>query len=321
MNLILLSTYNGAAFLRPQLDSLVAQTEPDWVLLVRDDGSRDGTPSLLAEAAAADSRVRVVTDHVPGNVGPAGSFGVLLERGVALGGRRFLLADQDDVWHRDKVARQLAALAGAERELGSETPILVHSDLRVVDAELRPRHPSFLRYQGLRQPSADPLRTLLAQNFVTACAAAFNRPLALLAAPFPESAVMHDWWIALCAAAAGELRFEPDALVDYRQHGRNTVGAPGQWGLAVRAASDAVNWWSARLAIFRGGIRQAAALEARLTERGSGRADARALVREYARAFDGPRGRLRRLATVAGLGVRPEGMSRRALFWWRVALA
>ena len=76
---------------------------------------------------------------------------------------------------------------------GNSLPILVHSDLTVVNQQLLLRNPSFLAYQGIKHESNFPIKVLLAQNFVTGCATAFNRALLELATPIPKEAVMHDW--------------------------------------------------------------------------------------------------------------------------------
>ncbi|MBU2099450.1 MAG: hypothetical protein KKD00_11860, partial [Gammaproteobacteria bacterium] len=133
------------------------------------------------------------------------------------------LADQDDTWHLDKLQRCLAVMLQAEAS-APDTPVLVHSDLHVVDASGGEIAPSFIRYQGL-----DPTRTWFAaqliSNTVTGCTSLMNMALLKKALPVPAQAVMHDWWLSLVASAFGCLVFVPAALVEYRQHGRNTLGA------------------------------------------------------------------------------------------------
>lgn len=63
------------------------------------------------------------------------------------------------------------------------------------------------------------------ENFVTGCASIFNRCLRKVAAPIPAAALVHDWWVALVAAALGRIDCLPEATVLYRQHGRNQIGA------------------------------------------------------------------------------------------------
>ena len=111
-----------------------------------------------------------------------------------------------------------------ERQFGADMPILVHSDLRVVDQDGREIAPSMAAYQKL-----DLTRTsfcqLLSQNVVTGCTVMVNRALLDLAAPWPDQAVMHDWYLALAAACFGQIGLVEEATLDYRQHGRNQVGS------------------------------------------------------------------------------------------------
>lgn len=140
-----------------------------------------------------------------------------------------LLADQDDVRHPDKIERLLERMRLAEASASRPSPQLVYSDLTVVDAGLRTVHPSFLRYARLRHGEGRPLRTLLGRCFVLGCASIVNRPLLEFALPLPESVASHDWWLALSAAAVGQVSFLPESTLDYRRHGKNTSGPAGFW--------------------------------------------------------------------------------------------
>lgn len=114
-----------------------------------------------------------------------------------------------------------------ERIYGENEPCLVHTDLEVVDRDLKRISSSFMRNQGLHhvEDSTRQLSTLLAQNFVTGCTMLINRALKEIALPFPKNIIMHDYWLALVAAASGKLVFVDKPTIKYRQHGHNTVGA------------------------------------------------------------------------------------------------
>lgn len=313
---IVLSAYNGARHIEEQIGSIQRQRRRDWVLLVRDDGSSDGTPALVAALAREDSRIRLVPSS--GNLGAVASFGALLAEAAALDPRFVFLADQDDVWVEEKLDRQADAMVRAEEQFGREVPILVHSDLRVVDDRLRPIHRSFLRYQsGLAIPAGLTLHTLLAQNLVTGAATAINRALLRLALPLPD-VVMHDWWLAQCAAATGTVVALPDALVLYRQHAANVIGASGFYGLVGRALRSPRQWWKRGGLNFVKGVRQAGMLRERLgRESGSRGAD---LTARYEAVFAGGTTPAQRLRRVLGLGVRPASRVARLLFYLRVLL-
>lgn len=219
---ILLATYQGEAFLAEQLDSLFAQTDADWRLVARDDGSTDGTRRLLERAAATHPGRVVVLPADGRRLGASGSFGFLLEQSEA---PYVMFCDQDDVWLPGKVATTLAAMRSLEATHGPGTPLLVNTDLKVVDERLGVIDESLWHYQRIHPGRLDRLSRVLMQNFATGCATMANRPLVALAAPVPAAAVMHDWWLALAATAFGKVAPLREATVLYRQHGRNDVGA------------------------------------------------------------------------------------------------
>ncbi len=218
---ILLAAYNGERFLPQQLASLRAQTV-DFRVLWQDDGSADGTLALLEAVSREDARFR------PGkaqglHLGAVGNFLSLMAQDDA---PYTALCDQDDVWHGDKLTRCVAAMEAAEALYGADTPLLVHSDSRLIGADGKTLHASFFAHQQWDGSAAD-LPRLLVQNNVTGCTVLMNAALRRLvvAHAVPETLFMHDWFIALTAAAFGQVIFLPEALVDYRQHGSNVLGA------------------------------------------------------------------------------------------------
>ena len=229
---VVLATYNGARFLPQQLASIAAQDGVDWRLLVRDDGSRDATRAIVdAFACAHPGRVVWIDDGEVG-LGAARSFGRLLAASTA---PYVFSCDQDDVWLPGKLVASVAQLTAAEREWGHDAPLLVHTDLRVVDEEMRTIAPSMNRYQHLGAHVRSSLRALMVQNCVTGCTAGMNRALLDVALPLPPQAIMHDWWLALTASAFGKVVYLDDVSVAYRQHGTNAVGAR-RYDLRVRPA-------------------------------------------------------------------------------------
>ena len=225
--LVLLATCNGAAFLEAQLASLNTQDYPHWRLLARDDGSTDTTPQILrAWAARHPDRITLLEDGV-GRQGVVGNFSRLLAACDAPG---FMFCDQDDVWLPDKLATFAERMAALESRLGSDTPILIHSDLAVVDQALAPLAASYWRRQGLDVRRDGRFRALLRGNVVTGCACMGNAALLRLAVPIPAEAMMHDWWLALVAAAVGHVDVLDRATVLYRQHEANQIGSrPEGW--------------------------------------------------------------------------------------------
>lgn len=259
--LILMATYNGAGFLREQIESIRCQTHADWRLLIRDDGSFDGTPELLRALAREDSRIELLRDH-RGRLGVLANFSLLIDMAAAQGAEYVALADQDDHWQPDKLALQTKAMARLEASTGNAVPCLIHCDLEVVDQHMRRISPSFVRYQGLRRPDRAPLSTCLVQNHVVGCTILANRALLTRAAPIPNGIHMHDWWLSVCAHALGTTRFIPLSLVRYRQHDQNRVGARGVRGLLAKPRRWPL-WLGKMGCLYRAGFYQARMLRAR----------------------------------------------------------
>jgi len=235
---VALACYNGEGYLQMQLDSLAGQTDQGFTVLMQDDGSSDGTMRLLEEAAQRDARFRLGAENGR-RLGAKGNFMSLLQQENS---DYTALCDQDDLWHADKLARCRAAMEEAEKQWGEQTPILVHSDCRVVDGEGRTVHESFFAHQGW-DAHAVTLPRLLVQNNVTGCTLMMNAPLRRLVAKHgkAENMHMHDWFIALTAAAFGHVVFVNEQLMDYRQHGKNVMGA-SRAGLVQRGVKALQHW-------------------------------------------------------------------------------
>lgn len=222
---ILLATYNGGQYLPDLFDSLFAQTYEEFRILTLDDQSTDQTPDIVRQASKAhEGRIRIL--HSAAHSGdPAGNFFRLLE---ASSGDYVMFCDQDDIWCSDKILESLRAMQLRE-ENDATIPVLVHTDLTVVDRNLRMLAPSFVRMENL-DPTWTQLPRLIAQNNVTGCTVLFNAHLRRVLRK-PPRGVMHDWWTALTASAFGDIVYLDKSTVLYRQHGENAVGAVHASGL------------------------------------------------------------------------------------------
>lgn len=221
---ILLATYNGAAYLEEQLESIAAQTHERWCLIVRDDGSTDESPQIIESFRARYPDSVVVLHDEDGNLGYVGNFSRLMENSTA---PYAAFCDQDDIWIPEKLELSLARMHEMERRHGADTPLLVFTDLTVVDQKLRILHPSYWRRYKLRPERSASLNRLLLQNPVAGCTTLINRPLLGLTAPIPSDAHVHDWWVVLSAAAFGAVDGITRSTVLYRQHSGNAIGAAG----------------------------------------------------------------------------------------------
>jgi rhamnosyltransferase len=312
---IALATCNGADYLAPLLASIRRQSHTAWTLLARDDRSSDATAETLRRAAADDPRIVVVEDDL-GRLGPAANFALLMRHACQRGADYLLFADQDDVWHSDKVATQLGAMHDAQRTHGRETPQLVYSDLRVVDAEGRVTHPSLLQTSRLGHREGRPLRTLLGRSFVLGCACLVNRPLLELALPMPSVVASHDWWVALCAAAVGWISYLPQPTLDYRRHGRNASGSANFWAGWNPLKHPWRKRWATGTASFRRSVAQAISLRQRLCDRAMHVADEEARVLDqFCDLFQRPGPRWRRVVRLRRLGIPAIDLPRRLLYY------
>ncbi len=218
---ILLATYNGEKYLPEQLQSIERQSYPNWRLIARDDCSKD-TTSLILQDFAKRHPNKVLLLPTTQNLGVVGNFSAAMEASTA---PYAALCDQDDVWDCDKLSIMLTAIQELEKQHSAETPLLVHSDLRLVTSDLKPIASSFWRYTHLYPQETTTLNRLLAQNVVTGCALLCNRALLQFATPLPRETLMHDWWLALTASALGKIGVIDRQTLNYRQHGKNTLGA------------------------------------------------------------------------------------------------
>lgn len=234
--LVLLAAFNGMAYLPEQMASLLGQQAVDVQAVLSIDRSSDGTEAWAAQLAQLDARVSVL----PGGQifgGAAPNFFRLL-RDVELAGYDFVaLADQDDVWHPDKLIRACQQLedTGAAGYSGNVTAFWPSGSARLLDKAQPQQQWDFL-FEGpgpgctfvLKQPLALALQTWVQQ-----------RAQALQAVHF------HDWLIYAWARAHGyQWLIDAQVCMHYRQHAFNQLGAnSGMRPLLDRARRVVNGWW------------------------------------------------------------------------------
>lgn len=219
-----LCTYCGERYIEEQLDSIASQTLSPSEIIVCDDRSDDNTLAYVREFAVKNSGIAVRIHKNKKQLGPVKNF----EQGLRLAtGKYIAFSDQDDVWKPYKLEKSVARIKELENEYGENTPVLVHTDLEVVDEGLHQIAASLFHHQGIYhvQGRHAQINTLLAQNFATGCTEVMNQSLKRAMLPFPEHVIMHDYWAALVAACTGAIGYVGDQSIKYRQHGDNTVGA------------------------------------------------------------------------------------------------
>jgi len=219
---ILMATYNGEKYIEEQVESILNQTYKDFVLYIRDDNSTDNTNNIIAKYVEKyPNRIIKVEDNKIAK-GACKNFMFLLEHVYNLNKyEMFMFCDQDDVWLENKVECTINEYQKVDNK---EQPILVHTDLNVVDAELNIINESFLEYSNLDGKYIK-FNNYLIQNNVTGCTMLINKKLVELLKFNIQDIRMHDWYFALIASAFGKVIFINKKTIKYRQHGKNVLGA------------------------------------------------------------------------------------------------
>lgn len=212
---ILMATYNGEKFLAQQIESIQKQTFKEWNLLIRDDGSSDKTCDIIRNFTAKDSRIRFINENEHHNLGVIKSFFTLVNYEVA---DFYFFSDQDDVWLPEKLSVSLEAA----QHKASDVPLLVYTDLKVVNQELNILQDSMIRAQSHHANTT--LLPELTENTVTGGTMMINHALAEKWFT-PNDILMHDWFLALLAASLGEIIYLDLPTQLYRQHDNNVLGA------------------------------------------------------------------------------------------------
>lgn len=224
---VALCTHNGAPFIVEQLLSILGQSEPPREIVLSDDASGDDTIALVRTALSdfrADHPQCATELRVIENAAALGVVKNFEQAILACTSELISLSDQDDVWSPDRLARIRDEFARRPNLL------LLHSDARLID-DAGSVIPGTL-FQALEVSdqakaairSGDAFTQLLRRNLVTGATVVFRRELVPAATPFPRGWV-HDEWLAVIASLLGEVDVVDEALIDYRQHGMNQIGA------------------------------------------------------------------------------------------------
>nr|WP_283102937.1 glycosyltransferase family 2 protein [Acidithiobacillus sp. S30A2] len=215
-----MATYNGERYVRELIQSILAQTYTGWRLMVHDDSSSDATMVIVEEFRRNNpEKIFIINDGI--SFGSAKrNFQHLLQISRS---QYVMFCDQDDVWMDKKIEVSLDAMMAAEKAY-VDVPIIVHTDLEVVDQNLDIISPSMFWSQRLRKNSKDK-NLLFFVNNITGCTMLINKKAAELGHCMPEEAIMHDWWIGLkTLQAGGSVAFVDLPTIRYRQHQSNTIG-------------------------------------------------------------------------------------------------
>jgi glycosyltransferase involved in cell wall biosynthesis len=245
---VALTTCNGARHLPALLDSIASQQRIPFEVVACDDASEDSTVVLLESfAARAPCPVRIHRNLT--RLGVVENFSRVI---AACSGDCIALADQDDVWHADKLARLADTLAGS-------TLLGAFSDANVVAENLQGlgytmwQRVRFTHREQRRMAEGHGFEVLLKHHIVTGATLAFKVSLRDTALPIPPG-WPHDAWLALLAAAQNKLLAIDEPLIDYRQHGGNVVGGIRKTAFQEISAALSLNriaWYQEEVARWR----------------------------------------------------------------------
>lgn len=221
---ILLTTYNGDKYLNELLDSIFKQSYQDFIILISDDKSNDSTINIINNYIQKYPN-KIIKIESNNRLGSSENFASLLSIAKNYPYKYIMFADQDDVWLSDKILNSLNKIKQCEDKYNINTPILVHTDMIVVDENLNIINKSFWKYAKLLPSKSKLLHRELIQNSASGCAMIINRALLELTTPIPNSAIQHDWWLTIVASALGKVEYITTPSILYRQHEENAVGA------------------------------------------------------------------------------------------------
>ena len=217
--IVLMATYNGEKYLREQIYSIHNQTLRPDLLIIQDDKSTDDTVSTIN--TIKQELPNWIKLHInPERLGAAKNFSELLGKVDA---KYIALADQDDIWEKEKLEIELRALKNEESKY-PDRPILVHTDLKLIDKHGKCNGrllSETIRIEGNNKNNL----VLSIYNNCTGCTMLLNRKALMTSIPIPDGIVMHDWWLGQVTCKYGSKVYLQKPTVKYRQHEENTIGA------------------------------------------------------------------------------------------------
>ncbi len=248
-------TRDGERFVVEQLTSILEQRRLPDQLVLFDDASTDGTVEL-AERTLREAPFPTKVTRNDTALGVTANFSAAI---AACSGDVIALADQDDVWHANKLERLSTELARDDNVLA------VFSDADLIDEDSSAQRRALWRRVGVSRAArrrllgGQVLEQLVRWKVVTGATLAFRARLVPHLLPMPAGA-LHDTWIAVMAALLGDVVAVPDPLLCYRVHDANAVGLPSRDPRVVATThADDTDARADELAMFELAVSRAAA--------------------------------------------------------------
>ena len=214
---ILLASYNGEKYISEQLDSIINQTYKNWELIIRDDGSKDETVTILNKYEKKDERIKILRDD-KGNLGFLKNFEELLFNAKE---EFVLFSDQDDFWLKNKLEKFVEKIRDLDEKVLSK-PLLIHCNSLVCDDKLEIIKEEFIDSKIAKKTNSN---IYFFEYIVQGSTARGNKKMIRESLPFLKSVTLHDRYFHLLSQFLGTRIFIDESLIKYRQHERNAIGA------------------------------------------------------------------------------------------------
>lgn len=208
-----MATYNGEKYLAEQLDSIINQTYHNWNLLIRDDNSTDRTLEIIQDYQKKDNRIKLLKDN-KGNLGIVKNFEELLKNSES---EFIMFSDQDDIWIENKLDMYLKMIEKIKNK-----GFMIHSDAILFDKnKSNILKDTFISKKAINKG----LENVFFNYFVQGATILISKEIKNFILPFPKEVYLHDRYIHLISELFFERIFVNKALIYYRQHGDNQIGA------------------------------------------------------------------------------------------------
>lgn len=206
---VCLATYNGASFLKEQLDSILIQLQKDDELIIVDDCSTDNTINLIK--SYNDCRIKLFINKA--NRGVNFSF----ERAIALSHGDFIfLSDQDDIWPIGRINVMLSNLKRSNALLLSSNFTPINIDGNIYDG-----YNNYIKFADSQKYIKNILDIYWGKPNYFGCTMAFSSKLKEIILPFPSFIESHDLWIAFAGNLLKSNLHIDDISLYHRVHGNN----------------------------------------------------------------------------------------------------
>ena len=219
---ILLPVYNGEKYLQEQLDSIIKQTNQNWILKIRNDGSTDNSQKII-DKYCKEYPDKVFNIKSPEcNIGLVNSLNYL--KNAEPKGDYIMFSDQDDIWLPSKIDLSLAEVKQLENK-NKNVPVMICTDAKCVDQSLNILEESFFCSQKFPKDIMGNINKMAALNVIQGCTIMINRAASSHIFPMPLIMTIHDMWIGLNCAYFGKVKYIYTPTILYRQHSSNVAGS------------------------------------------------------------------------------------------------